>query len=142
MAMPQDHEWHPAQSSVSRSIGAALEAAETGDDVRLPVIEAAEMHGWDSVASRLDLAGRALAFDFGAMALDDRGLLLVEAELHAIVTWTTATDVTDAVDHLGRWAREGPFGARSTPAPSAVWPMLVAVDYMRRHLGYPPHVAA
>lgn len=118
----------------------AVDALLRGEPVRARAVldEAAETVGWPAVAHRLDVAGRALAFDACNDFGDEAGAFRLVAEVNA---WTddTTIDLVDVPDILDRWC-DAPLGSDDVLPTHRVWTALALVSWLVERAGYPAEV--
>ena len=102
---------------------------------RMALVSGAEATGWEAIAHRLDVAGRALAVDAGLRdgPESDHIVLLPDLDTSA---WSEVRH--EAGDILGQWTSGEP--APAEPAVDRVWPSLVLVAWLVDRAGYPPQV--
>lgn len=125
-----------ANGPESRFVVAAVNALLDGDvaRARLRLIEGADAAGWNAVAHRLDVAGRALAGELGA----DIGPLLDEVDLVPEVLDTSiGPRREDTPSVLARWRDPQSGGELSL---DQVWPSLAVVAWLVERVGFPAEV--
>lgn len=126
---------------MSSAIVASLRAADRGADVdvRVPIVSVATQWGWPPVVHRLDVAGRALAFDLAqtpSLAATAGGPDADE------LTWAHPFECEGAVAHLDRWSSPSPALGWQPVGDDDIWMLLAGVDHLRRRLEYPPQVVS
>ena len=102
---------------------------------RMALISGAEATGWEAIAHRLDVAGRALAVDAGLRdgPESDHVVLLPDLDTSA---WSEVHH--DAGDILSQWTSGEP--APTEPPVDRVWPSLLLVAWLVDRAGYPAEV--
>lgn len=124
----------------SRHVVEAVDFLLGGDvaRARAALIDGAEHVGWDAVAHRIDVAGRALAFDACTDFGDEGGAFRLVAEVNA---WSddATVDLVDVPQILDRWCEPPGPDAQSTPS-HQVWTALALLSWLVERAGYPAQV--
>ena len=102
---------------------------------RLALIAGAEATGWEAIAHRLEVAGRALAVDAGLRDGHDADHIVLLPDLDTS-SWSQVRH--DAADVLSRWIADEPDADEA--AVDRVWSALALVTWLVDRAGYPPQV--
>lgn len=123
----------PESSYVVAAIDALLRHDRVG--ARVALLDGAEVAGWEAIAHRLDVAGRALAVDAGLRSEDDTDEIVLLPDLDTS-SWVAGDD-REAGAVLTRWSSPG----SGDPLPAElVWSSLAVVAWLVDRAGYPAQV--
>lgn len=106
---------------------------------RATLIAGGEAVGWEAIGHRLDVVGRALAFDACNDFGDETGAFRLVAEVNA---WSddTTIDLIDVPDILDRWCEPVRDGEPPSTPSHQIWTALALVSWLVERAGYPAEV--
>ena len=133
--MSEAGEFALANGPESRVVVGALDAilGDDADAAQATLLAGAEEVGWEAIAHRIDVAGRALAVDAGITPATIPDEIDLTPALRASFLTSTADGIPDV---LARW-----WGAPDAPSEfGTVWPSLVMLAWLVDRAGFPAEV--